>query len=150
MDISKFVTYDVTFVLETDTVERALKIMKLSNLTTLPIVDNEMKVLGIIKESDIIKASMPSYFSLLKSASLVPDMGQLQENLMRISKDPVSKYAQRNPYVVKPTDSLMHVADRVIRENIRFVPVVDNNGILIGMITRLRLLVAIAEFNKCK
>ncbi len=150
MDISRFVTYDVTFVLETDTVERALKIMKLSNLTTLPIVDNEMKVLGIIKESDIIKASMPSYFSLLKSASLVPDMGQLQENLTRISKDPVSKYAQRNPYVVKPTDSLMHVADRVIRENIRFVPVVDNNGVLIGMITRLGLLVAIAECNRCK
>lgn len=138
-------TRDVTAVTKDESVENVLRIMSSQLLSGTPVVSEDMRVIGFISESDIIRATVPSYFSLLQSASFIPDMNQFLRNAKLVKDKPVFEYMSSPPIVVNEHANLIHVADIMIRHNIKVIPVVDDLGRLVGMIGRTNILKAAME-----
>ncbi|HEW92180.1 MAG TPA: CBS domain-containing protein [Thermotogaceae bacterium] len=139
MKVKDLMIRDITAVFAEQRVKDVIKICAKQLFTGLPVVDEEMKVIGFISESDIISGAVPSYYSMLQSASFIPDTNQFKRNLNKIKEKPVSEFMTK-PRVVKEMDSAIYAADLLIRNGWRVLSVVDEEEKLVGVVTRMRLL----------
>ncbi|MDI3473187.1 MAG: hypothetical protein PWQ48_1468 [Thermotogaceae bacterium] len=139
MKVRDLMIRDITAVFADQKVEDVIKICSKQFFTGLPVVDEEMKVIGFISESDIISGAVPSYYSMLQSASFIPDTNQFKGNLERIKDKPVSEFMTK-PRIVKESDSAIYAADLLIRNGWRMLCVVDDEEKLVGLVTRMQLL----------
>ncbi|WP_041077589.1 CBS domain-containing protein [Thermotoga caldifontis] len=136
---------DVTAVTQDETVENVVRIMASQFLSGIPVVTEDMRVIGFVSESDIIKAAVPGYFSLLQSTTFIPDMNQFLKMAAKIKDKPVREIMTHPPLVVNENASLVHVADLMIKHNVKVLPVVDEHGRLLGIITRTNVVRAAME-----
>ncbi|ACM23923.1 MULTISPECIES: HPP family protein [Thermotoga] len=145
MRVKDAVIYDISAVFEDETVETVIKLLSRQNLSGIPVVDHDMRVVGFVSESDLIKALVPSYFSLLRSASFIPDTNQLIRNIVKIKDKPISNYMSKPPVVVKEDDPLIVAADYLIRHGFKSLPVVDDSMQLVGIVRRIDVLRVVSE-----
>lgn len=136
---------DVTAVAQDETVENVVRIMASQFLSGIPVVNEDMRVIGFVSESDIIRAAVPGYFSLLQSTTFIPDMNQFLKMAAKIKDKPVREIMTHPPLVVNENASLVHVADLMIKHNVKVLPVVDEHGRLLGIITRTNVIRAAME-----
>ncbi|MBO8139346.1 MAG: CBS domain-containing protein [Thermosipho sp. (in: Bacteria)] len=144
MKVKDFYIRDITAVLEDEAISRVLKILSRQEVSGIPVINEDYKVVGFISENDIIRASLPSYFALLQSASFIPDLNQFVRNLKKISKKPVSEVMTKPAIVIKESTPLLHAADLMIRHNLKILPVVDDEEKLLGILTRMKILEAVS------
>jgi len=142
MKVYDVMVCDISAVFEDDSIERVVDMMSKQLISGIPVVDEEMRVVGFITENDIMKAAIPSYFALLQSASFLPDTNRFVKNMSRIKDDKVSKYMSKPPIVVMEDEPLIHAEDLMLRHNIKTIPVVDKGNRLIGVITKIDILKA--------
>lgn len=145
MKVRDAMVYDLSAVFEDETVENVIRMLSKQELSGVPVVDREMRVVGFVNEEDLIKAIVPSYFSLLRSASFIPDTNQLMKNLVKIKDKPICNFMNKVPVVVKEDDALIVAADYLIRYGFRFLPVVNDNMQLLGIIRRIDVLKVVLE-----
>jgi len=135
-----FMIYDLTFVFENDAVEDVVEILNKTSFPGVCVVDSDLKVVGFVGEEDIIRACLPSYFNLLQTAAFLPDTNLFIKNLKKIAHEPVGKYATKPVTTVKPDDTLLYIADMIMRKDFKIIPVVDDNNVLLGYVTRISVL----------
>lgn len=140
LKVKDVMAYDLTFVFENETVEQVIDLLDKAGMSGIPVVDTDLKIVGFISEEDIIRACLPSYFNLLQTAAFLPDTNLVLSNLKKISKDPIGKYVNKPVFTVKQNDTLLYVADAFMRKNYKMIPVVDDNNVLLGVVTRLAVL----------
>ncbi len=145
MKVSDVMINDISAVFEDETVDRVIDMMSKHFISGIPVVDEHMRVVGFITENDIMRASVPSYFALLQSASFLPDTNQFVKNMARIRNKKVSELMSKPPIIVREDAPLIHAADLMMRHNIKTIPVVDDQNRLIGIITRIDVLKAALE-----
>ena len=126
---------------EVDTpIAEVIHLMEQSGLASLPVVDEEGVLVGIISERDLIRAALPGYLEMLHSASFLPSLNQLSQRLKEMASEPVSKYMHSDVISVRPEDEDLQIADTLIRNELKQLPVVDEEGHLVGVIRRIDLL----------
>jgi CBS domain-containing protein len=140
MKVREIMTKDLTSVEKDTHVKELIFILKNSELPAVPVDDEEGKLIGFISEKDLIKAALPGYFEMLHSTSFIPDMNQLSKKLNQIADDPIEKYMHSDVVCVREDDDDLQAADLIIRKNVKSLPVVDNEGRLVGVIKRIDLL----------
>ncbi len=140
MKVRDIMTKDLTSIEKEISVKELVFILNSSGITSVPVVDDEEKLIGFISESDIIKAALPGYFELLSGIAFIPDMDHLSKKLAQIEDDAIEKYMQREVVWVYDDDDDLQVADMMIRKNIRNIPVVDHESHLVGVVTRINLM----------
>lgn len=139
MKAKELMRRDLTSV-EADTpVREVVYLMDQAGLSTLPVVDDEGRLIGVITEHDLIHAALPQYFDMLHSISFIPNLNQLQERLKEMGPRPVSEY-MKDPISVHEDDEDLHIADLLIRRRLKQIPVVDAEGHLVGVIRRIDIL----------
>jgi len=140
MKAREFMRKDLTSV-ETDTpIAEVIYIMEHTELSSLPVVDDEGRLVGMISERDIIRAALPRYFDMLHSTSVLPNIDQLTKALERMADHPASTYMTEGPLTVRPDDEDLQVADLFIRKRLKQIPVVDADNHLVGIVRRIDLL----------
>ena len=135
MLVQEWMTKEVlTITLETSMM-KASRLMKDKNIRRLPVVDENMCVIGIVSDRDIKEAS-PS-----KATTL--DMHELYYLLSELKiKDIMTK----SPICAEPNDSVESVALVMMERNFGGMPVVDKDRKVVGIITKsdiFRVLVSI-------
>jgi len=140
MKVREIMTKDLTSCEKDVSVRELIFILDSARIPNIPVVDGEDKVIGYISEKDIIKAGLPSYYEMLHTTSFIPDMNQLSKKIMQIADDPIEKYMQNDAIVITEDDDTLQVADLIIRRGVKNVPVVDNEGRLVGKVRRIDLL----------
>jgi len=140
MKVRQIMTKDLTSVEKDTSVKELIFILKNSELANMPVVNEEGKLIGVISEKDLIKAALPGYFDMLHSTSFIPDMNQLAKKLTQIADDPIEKYLHQDVILVREDDDDLQAADLIIRKNVKNLPVVDEEGRLVGLVKRINLL----------
>ena len=101
------------------TLRQTLEIMENSGYSALPIITNEGIYIGTISEGDIL-----SYFKSLKMF-----------NLKDAEKVPLTSIERKRNYSpIRITSKMADLLNLSKKEN--FIPVVDDRGMFIGIITR--------------
>ena len=145
MKVREAMIRDVSAIFEDETIEDFIVSCLRQNKSGLPVVDDEFKVVGFLSESDVIRSALPSYFSLLQSASLIPDTHQFVLRLEKIKNDKVSLHMIKRVTCVKLDDTVIYAADLLIKNNLKILPVVDEERRLIGIVNRIFLIHAATQ-----
>jgi|Deesub1362A_J573_1020465.scaffolds.fasta_scaffold03192_4 CBS domain-containing protein len=131
---------DLTSVEPDTPVSEVIYLMEQAGLSAIPVLDDEGVLVGVISERDIIRAALPGYLEMLHSASFLPNLNQLSKRLKEMAPEPVSKYMNPDVIFVHPDDEDLQIADTLIRNELKQLPVVDDQGHLVGVIRRIDLL----------
>jgi CBS domain-containing protein len=108
----------------------------------LVVIDEEGKVLGYITQGDIIRAVLLSYEELAEEGLLA----EVEEKraALALSKK-VSEAMSTPPLVVREETPLMRVLSLMAIKRVECLPVVDNKGKLVGIVSRRGVLRALKE-----
>lgn len=139
MKVGELVDRDLTALTANCSLSEAIEILYNHNVSGLPVLDEEGRVIGFISEKDIVRAALPGYAQMLQDSSFLPDYGQFSNRLNAIAGNPVSKYMKQDVITFDEDDSDFYVANKVIKDNIKMAPVLKD-GILIGVVSRSHLL----------
>ena len=107
-----------------ETVYEAINALLAAGMTGGPVVDEKKQLVGFLSEHDCLRAGIEASYTCQQLASV--------EQLM--SKTVLS---------VAPDDSIIELAQRMAGPKPKIYPVVDDNGLLLGTISRQDVLRAI-------
>ena len=134
LKIKEVMIHDLTSVTEDTPIKDVVKIMCRQLLVGVPVVDDNQNVIGIITESDIIKASLPGYYKELKNPSFLPDFNQFSQQARKIAHLPVKEFMTKEVFTVEEDASRTETANLLFRKQLRILPVV-RTGKLVGILT---------------
>ena len=110
----------------------------------LPVVDEKGKVVGILCQSDLIaqqkKLPIPSVFTLLDSWIPLSRPKDLEKAVRRITAITVKDAMTPNPTTIHPETTMEQMAALMVDRNFHTLPVVDEEGKLVGVVGKKDIL----------
>lgn len=117
-----------------------------TGLPALPVVDDEDSLYGIFGEREFIGALFPGYFDQLRSARFVThSIDDVIQQRLECRHDPVSKYANTEPIAAGADWADAHLAETFLHHRVLVVPIVDEGGRVLGVVTRWEFFKALGE-----
>lgn len=102
----------------------------------MPVVDQHKKLLGIVSKEDLLKKLYPNYLDLVDDFSKASDFQEMEDKV----KDLIYVSAQEimNTHVIftRGDTPVMRVLSRMIAQKVDQLPVLSDDDIVIGMITK--------------
>ncbi|OYT39531.1 MAG: CBS domain-containing protein [Candidatus Altiarchaeales archaeon ex4484_43] len=145
---------DVISVRTTDAVLDAIKVLKENEISGAPVIDEKNDLRGVISGTDVLGLIghlidyHPFLIPFLDILEKHPD--ELTNIVKNASKKRVEEIMSEPAIVVDENASIYRAASLMWKRDINRLPVVDNDGTLVGIITRKDLLRAFKELGKQK
>ncbi len=136
MKISKCMTKDVITVNEATGIKEAAALLVNNRITSMPVVDDQGSIIGIISLSNIIDVFLPDFVSLV-DIDFVKDYGTLElspEDVKKIASMYVGKVMTKDVCTVDEKCSLIRALSMFEKHNIRALPVVKDKK-LVGIVS---------------
>lgn len=139
------------FVSAEDDVEAAIALMRERELPGLPVVDADRRVVGIVTDSDLVirdeqaDLHLPHFFNLMGGVIFLEPMKHFEDRLRKAFATKVSDLMTSDPITVKPEDPAAQAAKLIASERHNRLPVVDADGRLAGVVTRVDVLAALID-----
>ena len=115
LKVEDIMTKDVISVTKNTPIDVAVDIMRKHNITGMPVIDDDMTLVGVITEKDVLRLFYADEEDKNKT---------------------VGFYMTRPAVSYRGDESLRNVCDFMMVNYFRRVPVVSNKGKLIGIISR--------------
>ena len=132
-----------------DDVETAIRLMRDRELPGLPVIDTDRRVVGIVTDSDLIirdeKADLhlPPFLNLMGGVIFLEPVKHFEDRLRKAFATKVSDLMTADPITVSPDDPAERAAKLIASEHHNRLPVVDADGHLVGVVTRVDVLAAL-------
>ena len=139
MKVRELMLRDLTSVESEDSMRILVETLETAETSSVPVTDENSRLVGIISERDVLAAAMPKYMEMLHSASFMPNMDQLTAGLCCIAEDPVANHMCRRVISVDENAEDLQAADLMLRHKFRLLPVVNQDGLLVGVVRRVDL-----------
>jgi CBS domain-containing protein/PII-like signaling protein len=112
--------------------------------TALPVVDGEQRVIGVISDGDMLRAGLTRLSVSLHKAT---DPAVVRESLARLEREggTVRELMTSPAVTLKPETDLSAAAHVMHTRRLKRLPVVDDQGRLVGVLGRLDILQSIAS-----
>ncbi|MGC8855767.1 MAG: DUF190 domain-containing protein [Anaerolineae bacterium] len=113
-------------------------------LKALPVVNHEGKVVGMLTDEDLLEragvAQRLAVAERLEQRFLDEEIEKLRQSHLT-----VEAVMTKPAITVRPTDSIAYAAARMARHQIKRLPVVDEQGHLLGILSRVDILRLVAQ-----
>jgi len=123
-----------------ESIEKLSGLLIKNNISGVPVLDGNGKMVGIATEGDIIVKGadlhFPRYFKLLDSIIYLDSLNKFKRTLKKYLGTKVEDIMTGKVRTVREDMPVSEVADMMIKYNINRVPVADDKGNLVGIITR--------------
>lgn len=139
MLVKNWMSKNVVTVDAEDSMQHASTLMKENNVRMLPVL-RKGELVGVLSDTDIKRSSASDATTL-----------DIHELLYLISKIKVKDIMTKNPITVPPDFTVEETAELLMAKKISGVPVVDDRGRILGIITRddlFRVLISLSGFGK--
>ena len=143
--IKGIMTKDVITASPEDSIKEVVRKLSKNGIGGLPVIDEEKKVLGIVTETDILKALktkstklslvFPSSHALGMTFQETSDFRELKDAMNEVKNLHVNQIMSKDVITVTPEATIAEVASIMAQNNINRIPVVKNNK-LVGIVTR--------------
>ena len=130
-------TQDVISVTKQTPVAELAKLLTSNNISGVPVVDEDGKVVAVVTESDLIdqskKLHIPTVVTILDSVFYLENPDKMEAEMKKIAATKVAEICSGSPNTVSPDTRLDEIATVMAESNIHTLPVLDN-GELVGII----------------
>jgi CBS domain-containing protein len=142
---------DVVSVRPDADVEALLRLMRQHELPGVPVTDETGHLLGIVTESDLVLRDedadlhLPHHIDLWGGVIFLEPIKHYEERLRRAFAATVADMMTPDPITVGPEDSIQDAARVIAQRKHNRLPVVDAEGKLLGVVTRVDVLEALTR-----
>lgn len=133
-------------------VKAALDLLAEHNISGLPVIDNNEKVVGIVSGSDIMRYSQQkkvvparSFSFWVSPYSETDDIASVRNGFEILNRTIIEDVMTRKVYTVGMNTPISEVAKLMINRKINRVPVIYDDGKLAGIISRADLVKFMAD-----
>jgi len=127
----------ITFPLHMEVVTAAGILME-NGINGAPVVNENGDMVGILCRDDLItqqkKIPLPSYFVVLDALIPLHSSRQVEKELEKIAATTVEHAMTPDPVSVHPDTPIEDIATLMVDRKIHTIPVVNENGALVGII----------------
>ncbi|MDJ0736380.1 MAG: CBS domain-containing protein [Nostocaceae cyanobacterium] len=138
--VSDVMSRDPILVRRETPLKEAIQILAEKRISGLPVVDDTGKLLGIISETDLMwqetGVTPPAYIMILDSIIYLKNPATYDRELHKVLGQTVGEVMSKHPISISPDKSLKEAARIINDRNVHRLPVVDNEGKVIGILTR--------------
>lgn len=140
MYIKDIMTREVITVTENDTVEKCANLLAKYQLSGLPVVDSNGDVKGIVTEGDLIKhnstVEVPAFIEILGGIIYLDNPNLFLDNVKKSMGHFAKTVMTENVTTIGPDEEVEKAARLLVRKNVKRLPVLDESGKLIGIVSR--------------
>jgi CBS domain-containing protein len=138
--VAQVMTHNPIMVNPQTPLKQAIQILAEKQISGLPVVDDMSKLVGIISETDLMwqetGITPPAYIMLLDSVIYLQNPATYERDLHKALGQTVGEVMSNNPITIRPDQSLKAAAKIIQDHKVRRLPVVDDAGTVIGILTR--------------
>ena len=116
------------------TIKEAAQLIMKHNIGTLPVVDDENLLIGVVTLNDLLSLIMPDFIDLVESFKFVHNFGAVEARMPdpEVLACPVSEIMKEAVYA-KETAGLLFGAAQINKHGCTDLPIVTAEGKLIGL-----------------
>ncbi len=134
-----------------DDVQSVIALMRDRELPGVPVVDDDNVVIGIVTDSDLVirdeesDLHLPHFLNLMGGVIFLEPMKRFEDRLRKAFATEVVDLMTADPICVKPRDPAEKAAKLISSSRHNRLPVVDDQGRLAGVVTRVDVLAALTS-----
>jgi CBS domain-containing protein len=139
MKVRDYMTRDVVSVGRAANMAEIVDLLNKHEVSGVPVVDGEGKLLGVVTHEELISIFIPHYFSMFDDLAFMDDLESIETQTM--SQIEPSLFLAEDlmvaaPVTVKPGTSIIKAAALLLNKKLYFLPVVDASGKVVGILNR--------------
>lgn len=138
MKVESCMNKNVISVNDTDDLAIAAKLFVNHHVGMLPVIDPDMKLVGLLQIRDLLTLVLPVFTRLMEDFDFVGDFGAA--NAVQPSKEEISKNVtevMEDPVFVEDSWGLPHAFALLLQHHLTDLPVVDAENRLVGVASRV-------------
>lgn len=136
MQVQKFMKTSVLTASPDTTVSEIFNLFYKKHLHSLPVVDRQKHMLGIISEEDLLERLFPGYEDGIEALLSDETDEELIEKLKKVKHKTAADVMVKRVYFARVDTLVMRALSRMIVRKIRQLPVLDDDDRLVGMISK--------------
>lgn len=128
-------------------VKDAAKRLSELEISGLPVVDENGKLVGMFTEKDILKAILPSYIEKVGKFVYEDDTKGIKKKLETLSNTKIKEIMRKEVVTINEDASCSEAARIVLTQKVRRIPVIDKENRVLGIVARCDILRVLMEEN---
>jgi CBS domain-containing protein len=131
-------------------VEEVVRLLRANELPGVPVIDGDGRCVGIVTEADLVLPDdqgdlhIPHYINLFGGTVFLEPLGRFEKRLRKAFASNAADMMTSDPDTVDPDTSVREAARLIHESGHNRLPVVDDDGRLVGVVTRVDVLGALA------
>ena len=143
---------NVISVTEDTTIGELSRLLLKYNITGVPVVDKNNKLIGMVTDADIITENLspifPIYFDpLIMSYAYIDNFEQRQKDIKAYLSTRVEEIMTRRVKAVKEDTPVSDAVKIMVKDRVNRIPVVDENNKVVGILARADILKSMLSDN---
>jgi CBS domain-containing protein len=134
MLVHEVMTTGVVTARKTDTIRSAVVKMLSRHCASVPVVEDDGRLVGIVTLRDVLLPLYPNYGDYIHDNVHSRDFVEMEEGYPEVLGKKVEEVMSVNPMTVSPNDPVLQAASYMGLKNFRRIPVVER-GKLVGIVS---------------
>lgn len=130
------------------TIHELIRLFVSHNVSAIPVVGEDNKLLGIVSEGDLlykkVRPYIPQFIDVLGGTLYYCGYGRYEKSFRKLLATEASEIMTKNVRCVTPETDMTTITTLMVDEHLKSVPVVSEKNILVGMVTRHDILTVLA------
>ncbi len=130
------------------TIHELIRLFVSHNVSAIPVVGEDNKLLGIVSEGDLlykkVRPYIPQFIDVLGGTLYYCGYGRYEKSFRKLLATQASEIMTKNVRCVTPETDMTAITTLMVDEHLKSVPVVNEKNILVGMVTRHDILTVLA------
>ncbi|MGH7781707.1 MAG: DUF190 domain-containing protein [Candidatus Binataceae bacterium] len=145
--VSEVMRREVATVHPDSPITQVIELLLDKDFTAVPVIDEQGKVVGMVSDNDLLTRGGMNVTISLKKALADPDFVRTLHESLDDPHRKVSEVMTREVVTTSPDTILGRAARQMVEKHLKRLPVVDQDGKLVGILGRLDILNTIAAVH---
>lgn len=145
MKVSAVMTTDVKSLSPELSAKEALDILLDMQISGLPVIDKEGRLVGMFTEKGILKNILPTYLESVGKFIYADDPKGIKSKVDNLASIKVEDIMRKEVVTVDEDASLSEVARIMLTQKIRRIPVLNKEGKVVGIVARQDIVKALTK-----
>jgi len=145
MKVKEIMTKDVVSIKPDDNAQDALALLFKMQISGLPVIDAQGKLVGMFTEKDVLSYILPSYIEKVGRFIYEENPKSTKKKFAELSKIKVSQLMRKLVVTTTEDTTLCEVARVMLTQKARRIPVLDKTGKVAGIVARCDIVSALAK-----